>query len=287
MKKNPNHRLKKFHTLTWGGVTLLAGILSVLWLKPTWAGPVTGGSNNWPYAKVSVYQGIMAVAPGGSGSSLMEIGNSGRDIASTNTIYWRPLSIVANVGISLFKDSSADNRASIDIPGQLCLSGECKDTWPLSGAGTTYWQKVATHLEPTVLTRRLQMLPAYRPLEIYSNSSIAAMAVYLSNQTMGYAASFESGRIHVSGNLEVTKDIMVLENGTECIGPGNPTNLCKVWHAGNDGWNSKLDAVMLDGEGFFAHDETGYMDAYCTGSGDGFCLCRGVYPNQFGCIQLQ
>ncbi len=79
-----------------------------------WAGPITGGSGNPPYTKLGVYQGVIAVIPGGSGDSVMEIGNAGRDIASTGSIYFRPNSTGAG---SYF--SGSGNTQNLFLNGNL------------------------------------------------------------------------------------------------------------------------------------------------------------------------
>lgn len=69
---------------------ILAGLAVFFVIQPSVAGPITNGPGNPPYAKVSVYQGVISIIPGGGTDSIMEIGNAGRDIASTGSIYLRP-----------------------------------------------------------------------------------------------------------------------------------------------------------------------------------------------------
>jgi hypothetical protein len=66
----------------------LAGIMVFFIVQKSAAGPITNPGAA-PYAKLSVYQGVISVVPGGAGDSVMEIGNAGRDIASTGNINLR------------------------------------------------------------------------------------------------------------------------------------------------------------------------------------------------------
>ncbi len=53
-------RRSKYLTIS---ATALLGLVGSAAL--VWAGPITGGSGNPPYTKLGVYQGVIAVIPGG------------------------------------------------------------------------------------------------------------------------------------------------------------------------------------------------------------------------------
>lgn len=97
-------------------------------LKTTHAGPITGGAGNPPYTKLAVYQGIVSIVPGGTTDNLLEIGNGGRDIAGTGSIFIRPDSLnSASINYAEFyKDIG--NRASLKVPGTLSIGTQKNHT---------------------------------------------------------------------------------------------------------------------------------------------------------------
>lgn len=108
-------------------------------LRIAHAGPITGGPGNPPYTKLAVYQGVVSIVPGGPTDSLLEIGNAGRDIAGASQIFIRPHALnngSANY-IEFYKQNfSGTDKASLRIPGELCLGGVCNSSWP-SGSGSS------------------------------------------------------------------------------------------------------------------------------------------------------
>lgn len=135
------------------------------------AGPVSGSGGSGPFVKLGVYQGTIKIIPPGGGN-VMDIGNAGRDIATTGTLYIRPGGLPydrqcvggSNPGVScptgsecldggfcqtqaarLYKYPSFP-EAAIDVgSGQVCLRGtgiaDCRSIWPTAGgAGDPYWQ---------------------------------------------------------------------------------------------------------------------------------------------------
>lgn len=87
------------------------------------AGPITGGMGNPPYSKLSVYQGVLSIVPGGIHDSVMEIGNGGRDIASTGRIYLRPGSVTTPGGDIQGGDVLITPQDATHEGGELILSG--------------------------------------------------------------------------------------------------------------------------------------------------------------------
>ena len=120
-------------------------------VQPVVAGPITGGSGNQPFTKLGVYQGVIAVVPA-DGSAVMEIGNAGRDVASTGDIYLRPGSLDTGAVnyAKFYKDGLV---TSLNIPGKietvgdvkggrLCIGADCRNVWPGGGAGSQNLQQV-------------------------------------------------------------------------------------------------------------------------------------------------
>jgi hypothetical protein len=74
---------------------------------------------------MAVYQGVLSIGPGGASEGVLEIGNSGRDIAGTQDIYIRPSNIGgANESSSNFAKFYSDTgngagRTSLTIPGTI------------------------------------------------------------------------------------------------------------------------------------------------------------------------
>ncbi len=110
-------------------ITLIA--LSLMVVAPlVWAGPITGGSGNPPFTKLGVYQGVIAIVPGLSGDSVMEIGNAGRDIASTGSIYLRPGSADGQgANIVIAPQNSVNEGGEIIFQGAAAYQPWTADIW--------------------------------------------------------------------------------------------------------------------------------------------------------------
>lgn len=94
------------------------------------AGPITGGPGNSPFAKLSVYQGVIAIVPGLYGDSVMEIGNAGRDIASTGSIYLRPGSVDdQGANIVIAPQNSVSEGGEIVFQGAASYQQWTADVW--------------------------------------------------------------------------------------------------------------------------------------------------------------
>ena len=253
-------------------IAFLSGLVATLLIQQVVAGGVTNPGAA-PFTKVGVYQGVISIIPDNA-SSVMEIGNAGRDIASTGTIYLRPGSVAAAQAISFYKDAATANKTTLDVPGNICLSGVCLNAWP-SGAGSSFWTQTGTHVQPVNLGYQVSIARAL-PLEIYSNH---AQEAALFSNALGYSARIESGSFDVTGSLEVTSaspDAITVSdpfaNPTEC-----PGNICRVWNPSNDGAASTLDADLLDGRGLSLINNAPGNCSIST-----FCLC----PDFGTCINL-
>lgn len=98
------------------------------------AGPITGGMGSPPYSKLSVYQGVISIVPGGLNDHVMEIGNAGRDIASTGSIYLRPGTVNGGGG-----DVVITAQNTVSEGGELILAGAGSNpSWWLDAFGISF-----------------------------------------------------------------------------------------------------------------------------------------------------
>lgn len=246
----------------------------------------------------TVYGGVAAIAPDSS-SDVMEIGNSGSDIASSGDLYLRPSNLAGTQGVRFTKNVSG--QTDVHAIGGLCLNGVCRDTWPVTG-GTSYWSLVSNqYLQPVTITQGLSITaPDWNDaaLKVYGNSLQAA--AYIENNSAdsnALAVLIDDGLNTINGDLNVSTGISVTHgqcqggasNGRLCYSDNDcydgATHICAptefpVWHAGNDGRGSGLDATYLDGEPLHFQYNRG------TGScGSGrYCLCD---TDTYTCIELQ
>lgn len=100
--------------------------------------------------KLTVYQGVVVIAPGGG--KILELGNEGQDIVSTDSIYLRPNSLTEANGARVVKNGT---KANLYV-NELCLSGSgstvCHTVVPTPAGGDSTWtQNVGgfTTLSPT------------------------------------------------------------------------------------------------------------------------------------------
>ncbi len=163
---------------------LLALSLVLFFSRQVHAGPITGGGGSAPFVKLGVYQGVLSIIPTG-GANAMEVGNLGRDIASSTTMYLRPSSLPTKICIGGSNSGTACPNgneclgggvcsntaprvykyptfpeAALDLDGgRLCLHGtgvdDCRNVWPISGGpGDVNWTTAVvgsmTYLKPAV-----------------------------------------------------------------------------------------------------------------------------------------
>lgn len=247
------------------------------------AGSVTnpGGS---PTQKVSIYQGVLTIAPGRDTNNILEFGNNGSDITSSGNIYFRPGRLAETSGVR-FDGSSG--TTDIYVPGRLCINGACVPPWP-SGSGTSLWQRNGSQLETVgAQPRGVEIL---NPNTTYINGGSALSAVgsmpgtsaaYFSN-TSGPALQLNDGGF-VRGDLVLTTANVSSPITINYLNAGVPTN-GKVWYPGNDGMGSRLDADLLDGHKvhFIFWNGSGY-DGTCGDVGLNACGTRYGIDNQGIC----
>lgn len=109
--------------------TAIIGLLVVLALlsrNEASAGPITGGFGNPPFTKLGVYQGVISVVPGGAGDSILEIGNAGRDIASTGSLYLRP---GTNQAVQITPQDTTNEGGQLQLQGAGSFQLWAVDVW--------------------------------------------------------------------------------------------------------------------------------------------------------------
>lgn len=265
---------------------------------------LTASADSPAVVGTAVYQGAVTVTTGETtltrtdgtvGPAMMELGNSGTDIASTDYIVLRPngAAVTAANGVRFQRD--ANNRTSVLAPGGICFAvGGCSTTWPVQGAGVTYWQLISgfTHyLQPVTLTDRLQFAKTsgrgLYALDITANSADWAMRS-ISNGG-GIAAQFDNG-LTIGNDLDLTfnpaNQILLYDKAV-------PGTTYQVWNPNNDGHTSDAsgpDASQLDGNNLefrFVPNAVGSAVS-CGGatSGDRHCFCAQI-SGAVKCVRLQ
>lgn len=286
MTRRPRH-FPSIPRLTIAALVMVVGVVTAMTAQ---AGSVTNGAGQPPFTETAVYQGVIAVIPGGIGDSLLEIGNQGKDIASTGDIYLRPHSLTgANTGVRVTKNGNS-GITDLHVYGRLCLAGQCEHTWPSAG-GTSFWTQTSTWLEPSTAGQGLYTASSGvgfggYGLEVYGDHSDAAL--YISKQTAGGTALQSASSVEIRGSLNVTGQMTMLD----CPPGGNCPDLAsmsvgRIWEPANDGRASGLDAARIDGFNFRVL-RTPYDASACGTGGSGqWCVCGefegfGVYD----CLNL-
>lgn len=251
-------------------IILLASALGVArFSEPASSAPLSSGANQ----RLTLYEGVFSVTPVSPGDTL-ELGNAGRDIASTGEIYLRPNSTNAGSRFS----GTGDATQSLYLTGRLDVSelcfnpSSCQTTWPTGGGGDP-WRVDANALVPNDLNYGVKVenttgeFPDYGyALNIFGSTAIPTPALFVQNtDANATAATFSkfasSSDMDINGDLKVTGD--VYEKTSEGVGYG------RVWHTGNTGVGSGLDADYIDGmDVALITDDPGGMCVY-----DYPCFC--------------
>lgn len=234
-------------------LALLAIVGGAMVVQPLFvsAGPITNGPGAAPFTKLGVYQGLLTIAPvrlcvGGANpgtscpnnneclgggvctaSSVMEIGNAGRDIAGSGELYFRPGGLGRSAALRLIRN--ANTRADLFFSsGSLCIGSvsatTCQSVWPVAGGpGDTNWETF-TNGPITSLRATAAALPSSirigRPNTPIPSSSGRALEVVGSGTTVvrllgslvtgvgiyddnTFVTSFVGGNVAINGNLHV------------------------------------------------------------------------------------
>lgn len=139
------------YLLHWPGLktALLLGTILLLWpLTSTKASTISGATQ-----KLTVYQGVAMIVPGGAGDSMMEIGNAGRDIISSGDIFIRPNKLATGT-VDYAKFYVTGGKVSLRIPGELCFGDNtCQTT--AGGGGSSPWIRTGTDVTLATPTDRV------------------------------------------------------------------------------------------------------------------------------------
>lgn len=282
-------------------ITGLAGMIVWLGSQLLFAGSVTnpGGS---PVVKLAVYEGVLSITPGRGATETLEFGNSGtgiggalgQEISSTGNIIFRPGSLAEAAAVRF---DGTRGTTDIYVPGRLCINGACVPAWP-TGGGVSYWQQVSSQVTPIVTGGQATGVRVIEPISNVAWERKAAVAVYGTSSSAPslYVSNTGGPAVSVNGNIVWRGDVNVTttDNVNAVTVDGSP-----VWHPGNDGIGSTLDADGLDGFALhfsFRTPSDQPAGGTCTGfncgtcSGGTRCLCTtGVLgtPSTNYCIRLQ
>ncbi|MBI4092864.1 MAG: hypothetical protein HY420_02985 [Candidatus Kerfeldbacteria bacterium] len=255
--------------------------------------PLTSGASQ----KLTVYEGVITIdhTPGGN---ILELGNAGRDIASTGEIFVRPGNTTAGTKFYAASPSEPQNlllTGRLTVNKGLNFNGQYITGWT---TGSSFWLPAAgNYVEPNPLAYGVQF---NSDTNVLANNGANQSALYVVNYDLsGLAAKFESPppinqTINIYGNLEATGNI---RSGAE-------GNLFDVWTDSNDGYKAAptgpdyldlLDADLLDGvnldlaKGIDRNPpQNPACDINLEASSNMSCLCR-ANPNNpavFECIEL-
>lgn len=218
--------------------------------------------------KLAVQNGVVTIVPGRLGDSVMEIGNDGRDIASSGSIFFRPNS--SNAGSVFY--AGAGNTQNFDLTGTLTvnggisLNGILRTTWPLAD----YWVVDAgNNVTPSAASYGVDTPQGF---DVFGNSPFGNnfSAVRISNPGNVAVDFYYPPGLTSSMMEEVTGDFTVTggdiyqcgETAMRFYAWGSGTPPCitdpiswgKVWTAGNDGIGSGADADNLSGHDVYLND---------------------------------
>lgn len=254
------------------------------------AGPVTGGTGNWPYVKLGIYQGVAALSV--NGQSIIELGANGKDIAtgSGTPIAIRPNSVAATAAAVA---TSYNGATRLKLPGRICLfpsgiggAAECHDRWPVGS--TSLWTSSTDAEGFSVLTpipngaTQLGVLLGTAGSPITSGTALTVqqtpaigthtLALRATNLVGGSNALLVNGGTRINGTLNVNGRMYI--NSQEVF-----TSESSQFHVpGNQGIGSGLDADLLDGYNVTIED-----GPRCGGLA---CICFTSQANVKKCAKL-
>ncbi len=238
-KKKSEQQVSRWRFLT---ISTLGGLMVLLVVQQASAGPITNPLGT-PYSKLSVYQGVISVIPS-VGGDVMEIGNDGRDIATTGNLVLRPGTIPGT--------TTSTKDVLIQSPGRLCFgvvsAGTCSNSWASASTPTldqvlaTFNGNFSSHsaslgsASPVAPSAKLVVnnglagsVPgsADDALDAYANTTGSAIYAQQSNGAISAFAGYFSGRvaIHDSGNLINSSTLYLYGTGsTAQVLNVNPVN---------------------------------------------------------------
>jgi hypothetical protein len=237
-------------------LALCAGVFGVA-IHSTFAGSLPSSLSPNISIKAAIYQGVVAIAP--TTTTVLELGNAGRDIAGSSDLYLRPNGLAEAQGAHIV----ASGTVSDLYVASLCLYGTgsevCQSGVP-SGGSDTFWRSVVQsgtfeHLMTNAANQGVQIGSQTSPvlgkaLEI--NTNAVAPAITLTGDMMtgslddGDYSTIGSGSVAVSGRLQITNSIVAQD--TLRVGYHlNTDNYAIVWSQLYQGRFTGLDADTFDG----------------------------------------
>ncbi|MBI5467045.1 MAG: hypothetical protein HY975_02415, partial [Candidatus Kerfeldbacteria bacterium] len=97
-------------------VVVTVGVLRIAF--PVSSAPVTSTA----ISKLTIYGGVITVAPGATGDNILELGNAGRDIAGSGDIFIRPGSLSGS-SANFAKFSAVATKTYLTVPGSVTANG--------------------------------------------------------------------------------------------------------------------------------------------------------------------
>ena len=220
---------------------------------------------------LSITGGVLTIAPGGDGHSVMEIGNNGNEIISTGDIYLRPnggqpgTRFVGNVDGT----SNLLLTGKMDVAGTITLgNGDARTTWPYPD----HWMTVQNEQDKTTLTPNEQNIGLTIDRQQVNDTGVAGLSLYSADRDFQallvdnsnparYAADFNGSNVTILGDLDVTKLYLCGSTAEACH--TTPALYKLAWTKDNMYSGGGVDADTLDG-----------VDTYFVGNCDGgVCLC--------------
>lgn len=237
-------------------------------------GPAPSEANQ----KLNLNNGVIGIAPGG-GSDILELGNAGRDIASTGEIFFRPDS--SNAGTK-FSGTAGTNVQNLYVTGTvtagtICVgsgANRCQTSWPPSG-GSAYWdtktEGAFTYLQPKSAGLGLMIGSDAAPvqglsaLSIYGHPASGAVAYFNTDYTEfgesppsdaggAYLPFPGRGDVTVNGRLDVNLAGFTLEDNSlyrmSLVNPGygRQWDGYRVWSANNKSTASAFGFSLIDAD---------------------------------------
>lgn len=264
-------KIRNHHVRTSAAILALGlGAVSFCLISTVSAATISGATQ-----KLTVYQGVVVIAPGGG--KILELGNEGQDIASTDTIYLRPDSMSEANGARIVKNGATANL----YVNELCFSGSgseiCKTVIPTPAGGDSTWtQNVGgfTTLSPTdadtgVLVGTYTSPIANRTaLSLSSTWAGPALVVNGTLATGWYSPGADPAGFPSTISYEGYKNVQInggnlAVNTSSIDGDGlrvwaeeiQGNDYTVPWHAGNDGifnhsafWSPGPDAETIDSD---------------------------------------
>lgn len=115
---NRHIRIRYSKMMTLSSIVFIALVGLAQIARPAASAPITGTATS----NLTVYGGVVTVAPAASGDNILELGNAGRDIAGTGDIFIRPGSL-SGASVNFAKFYAVAGKAYLTVPGSVTANG--------------------------------------------------------------------------------------------------------------------------------------------------------------------